>query len=159
MDLLRAIGALLVAVISGMHVASAAAQDEQYIDDRSTAESVITSYYNAINRFEYARAYSYFGDDDAPDYDPWEFGYSDTQAVMVSFGESVEEGAAGSLYYSVPVRLDVERTEGQHAWYVGCYQLRLAQPAIQSVPFQPLHIVSADLHEAGEDDPLPETCS
>lgn len=135
------------------------AQDAQYIDDRSTAEAVTSSYYNAINRFEYARAYSYFGDDDAPDYDPWELGYSDTQAVAVTSGETSEEGAAGSLYYTLPVRLDVERTEGQHAWYVGCYQLRLAQPAMQGVPFRPLHIVSADLREAGEADPLPDSCS
>ena len=150
---------IAMALVGGVMASEATGQDEHYTDDRSTAEAVVSSYYNAINRAEYARAYSYFGSDDAPDYDPWEFGYSDTQAVTVTFGETSEEGAAGSTYYSVPIRLDVERTEGQHAWYVGCYRLRLAQPAIQGVPFESLHIVSADLREAGEDDPLPTGCS
>ena len=43
--------------------AAAAAQghapEPDYLDDRSTAEAVIGSYYDAINRKEYARAYSY----------------------------------------------------------------------------------------------------
>ena len=37
-----------------------------YMDDRSTAASLVRSYYNAINRQEYARAYTYFGDSNAP---------------------------------------------------------------------------------------------
>src|SRR5581483_8982233 len=33
---------------------------EEYIDDRSTATQLVRSYFNAINRREYARAYSYW---------------------------------------------------------------------------------------------------
>ena len=114
---------------------------------------MIQSYYNAINRFEYARAYSYFGEDEAPeDYDSWEFGYSDTHHVKVSTGTAVEEGAAGSIFYNVPVLLMVETTEGQYNLFNGCYVIRLAQPAIQGVPFEPMHIESAELrHTDGEE--------
>jgi hypothetical protein len=82
-----------------------------YMDDRSTPGAVISSYYDAINRSEYARAYSYFGKDAAPKYDAWEMGYSDTGHVDVSFGQMAQEGAAGSIYNTLPVQLDVTSTE------------------------------------------------
>ena len=135
------------------------AQDEpDYLDDRSTPEAVISSYYNAINRAEYARAYSYFGQADAPNYDRWETGYSDTFQVEVSFGQSAQEGAAGSTYWTLPVRLDVTATEGQHSYFAGCYTLRLAQPTNQSPPFQPLHIVEGKLKKADEKAFAPARC-
>jgi hypothetical protein len=144
------IAAVLLAAVPAL--ADHAPDDPQslpYMDDRSTPEAVIESYYNAINRNEYARAYSYFGEGGAPaDYDSWETGYSDTYWVSVSVGEVIEEGAAGSTYYSVPVHLTVESTEKQHSYFAGCYVLRLAQPAIQGVPFRPMHIESAHLSPA-----------
>lgn len=145
---------LLVALAS-----PAIAQDEpDYLDDRSTPEAVISSYYNAINRAEYARAYSYFWQGDAPDYDPWETGYSDTSHVEVSFGQSAQEGTAGSTYWTLPVKLDVTATEGQHSYFAGCYTLRLAQPAIQSPPFQPLHIVEGKLNKVEAQSFAPADC-
>jgi hypothetical protein len=137
----------------------ALAQDApDYLDDRSTPEAVISSYYNAINRAEYARAYSYFGQDDAPNYDQWEIGYSDTSHVEVSFGQSAQEGAAGSTYWTLPVKLDVTATEGQHSYFVGCYTLRLAQPAIQAPPFQPLHIIEGKLKTVDAQGFAPANC-
>jgi hypothetical protein len=135
----------VVAVITSVSMAKTA-DGPSYMDDRSSPEAVISSYYNAINRSEYARAYSYFGKDAAPEYDPWEMGYSDTGHVEVSFGQLAQEGAAGSLYYTLPVQLDVTSSEGAEHWfYAGCYQLRLAQPANQTPPFEGIHIESADL--------------
>jgi hypothetical protein len=111
-----------------------------------TPEALISSYYNAINRNEYARAFSYFGKDTAPEgYDAWEFGFSEMYWIDVSFGEATEEGAAGSTYYSVPVALKVESTERQHSLYGGCYVIGLVQPANQTPPFEPMHIISAKL--------------
>jgi hypothetical protein len=45
-------------------VASGVAEDEQaaYLDDRSTPEQIVRSFYNAISHFQHARAYSYFGE-------------------------------------------------------------------------------------------------
>lgn len=140
-------------------VSPALAQDEPaYTDDRSTPEAVISSYYNAINRAEYARAYSYFGQSDAPDYDTWDTGYSGTAHVDVSFGQSAQEGAAGSTYWTLPVKLDVTATAGQHSYFAGCYTLRLAQPAIQSPPFQPLHIVEGKLKKVESQSFAPADC-
>jgi hypothetical protein len=137
----------------------ALAQGEpDYLDDRSTPEAVISSYYNAINRAEYARAYSYFGVNEAPEYASWEAGYADTAHVEVSFGQSAQEGAAGSTYWTLPVRLDVTSSKGKHTFFAGCYDLRLAQPAIQAPPFQPLHIVSGHLKTADAQGFAPAKC-
>jgi hypothetical protein len=149
----------LLAVIALGLSAPAFAQDEpDYLDDRSTPEAVISSFYNAINRAEYARAYAYFGQDDAPEYDSWEFGYSDTSHVEVSFGQSAQEGAAGSMYWTLPVKLDVTATEGQHSYFAGCYTLRLAQPAIQAPPFEPLHIIEGKLKQVDAQGFAPAKC-
>lgn len=152
---------LLLAALALLFASPALAQEAPvYLDDRSTPESVIASYYNAINRAEYARAYSYFGEADAPAYDQWEMGYSDTAHVDVSFGQSAQEGAAGSTYWTLPVKLDVTATEGQHSFYAGCYTLRLVQPANQiEPPFRPLHIVSGDLKKVEAQGFAPADCA
>jgi hypothetical protein len=46
-----------------------AQESSGYLDDRSNPEAVVSSYYNAIDRREYARASSYFGKGTAPAYD------------------------------------------------------------------------------------------
>lgn len=131
--------------------APAPAQDEpQYLDDRSTPEAVLSSFYNAINRHEYARAWSYYQDGvGVPAFDAFAAGYEDTAFVAVSFGPSAQEGAAGSTYWTVPVSLDATGTDGKHSYFAGCYTLRLSNPSIQAEPpFRPLHIVEGKLKSA-----------
>ena len=137
-------------LLAALLVTPAFAQEQpDYLDDRSTAEAVVRSYYNAIDRHEYARAYSYFGGAAAPEFDSWSAGYGDTESVDVRFGEMAQEGAAGSTYYTLPVTLDVSRTDGTSARFTGCYTLRLVQPANQvEPPFEGIHIEDAKLHEA-----------
>lgn len=135
----------LIAIGTLVFVGRAAVGQEMngdaYRDDRTTAEAVIRSYYNAINLHEYARAYSYFGAGVAPDYAKWAAGYEDTGRVDVSVGDVAQEGAAGSIYFTLPVSLDVTPVSGgTHQAFSGCYQLRLVQPANQSPPFEGIHI-------------------
>lgn len=139
----------LTAVIVAL-AAPAAAAPPQYLDDRSTPEAVITSFYNAISRQEYARAWSYYEDGQGvPAFDAFVKGYSSTASVKVGFGQSAQEGAAGSTYWTLPVSLDAIDTNGKHTHFSGCYTLRLANPAIQAAPpFEPLHIVEGHLKKA-----------
>jgi hypothetical protein len=150
---------------TGLSLAQHDATDEEpafkqpYRDDRSTPETVIASYYNAISRQEYARAYSYYGESAAPsDYDRWQRGYADTLAVSVRFGAVSEEGAAGSIHYNVPVKLDVETTAGQPRYFSGCYVIRLANPSIQAVPFVPMHIEGSRLRRSTRRSLPPANC-
>lgn len=132
-----------------------------YQDDRSSPEALVQSLYNAINRHEFLRAWSYHahnasasaGDDAAlADYESFKKGYEDTDFVTLLTGEASEEGAAGSIYYHLPVAIDAVGSDGKHTQFAGCYTLRLAQPAIQDAPpFQPLHIESGTLDEANSE--------
>ncbi|SKA35601.1 hypothetical protein SAMN05428963_11971 [Consotaella salsifontis] len=118
-----------------------------YRDDRSTAESVVRSLYNAVNRHEYLRAYSYFSDGpERPDFETFSKGYEATEHVRLKLGKAVSEGAAGSIYTRLPVAIEAIDSGGAAQVYAGCYTLRLAQPAAQATPpFQPLSITEGTL--------------
>ena len=139
-----------------------AADAGAYVDDRSTPVAVIQSFYNAIDRQEYARAWSYYRDGEGvPKFDAFVAGYSNTKSVDVSYGDAEGEGAAGSTYFHLPVSLDAVDTSGKHSYFAGCYALRLANPAIQAEPpFEPMHIVSGKLKKAkgAGQSYLPKTC-
>lgn len=134
--------------------ASAAAQPSppDYLDDRSTPEAVIRSLYNAVDRKEYLRAYSYFdAEAEIGSFDAFASGYADTRHASVRTGEVRSEGAAGSVYYIVPTAIEAQATGGARQVYAGCYTLRLVQPAIQATPpFRPMGIVKGNLVPAEE---------
>jgi hypothetical protein len=127
----------------------AASAQPAYLDDRSTGASVIGSLFNAINRKEYVRAYSYWRPGPQahlPPYPEFEQGYQDTASVDLTIGTVSGDAGAGQLYFSVPAKLVSHHTDGTVQTFVGCYVLHLANPAIQGVPpFQPLAIESASV--------------
>lgn len=160
------IAAFLTAAASSLALASpVAAQDAPapkpdrstaaepaYLDDRSDAKTVIRSLYNAVNRKEYVRAYSYFRDEpDRPSFADFAKGYADTTRVLVKIGQQRSEGAAGSLYYSVPVAIRSTDAKGATSVFSGCYQLRVVQPGVQAEPpFHPLGIVKGALQRSDQ---------
>jgi hypothetical protein len=67
---------------------------------------------------------------------------------MVTFGTVQSEGAAGSLYYKLPLATKVITTTNTTQTFVGCYTLRLAQPAVQGTPpFQPMGMVTGKFNQ------------
>lgn len=126
------------------------ADDDTYRDDRSTPEALIASLYNAIDRHEYLRAWSYFSDESGrPDFPTFEKGYETTGGVRLKLGEPQSDGAAGSVYTSVPTVIEATGTDGAVRVFSGCYVTRLVQPANQATPpFVPLQITKATLRPA-----------
>ncbi|MFD2239217.1 hypothetical protein [Aureimonas populi] len=120
-----------------------------YRDDRSTPEALIASLYNAVERKEYLRAWSYFREEPGrPDAETFAAGYADTAHVRVRTGTGTSEGAAGSIFFSLPAVVEATGTDGAPTVYAGCYELRLVQPVNQiEPPFRPLGIVAAELKE------------
>ncbi len=120
-----------------------------YLDDRSDAVLVLRSLFNAINRHEYLRAYSYWQDkSQLPSFDKFQKGYENTASVDLTTGTVTSDAGAGQIYYYVPVVLKSETTAGEQQTFSGCYTLHLAQPAIQATPpFAPLGIRSGDLSQ------------
>jgi hypothetical protein len=117
-----------------------------YSDNRSSAADIVLSYYNAVNRNEYLRAYSYYTDGALGLFSMFEAGYADTAHVAVKLGEVTVEGAAGTSHYAVPVALQATDTAGRVTVFVGCYQVSQLQPAAQATPpFQPIQIDAAHM--------------
>jgi len=123
---------------------SNAPDSQRYTDDRSSAVAVLRSLVNAINRKEYSRAYSYWepGSVVAP-FSDFQNGYVKTASVAVTTGAVQSDAGAGQLYYNAPVTLKAKMSDGSTQTFVGCYVFHLANPGIQSPPFQPLGIKSA----------------
>ncbi|HET9015566.1 MAG TPA: hypothetical protein VFN57_08215 [Thermomicrobiaceae bacterium] len=122
----------------------------RYLDDRSTAVDVVQSFYNAINRKEYARAYGYWEPNTPPSrlepFPQFQKGYANTAAVQLTTGNVTGGVSAGQLYWSVPVTILARSTDGSVQQFAGCYQLHLAQPLIQDAPpYQPIAIQSANV--------------
>ncbi|MBS9722290.1 hypothetical protein JYU29_16465 [Tianweitania sp. BSSL-BM11] len=140
--------AALVAALLG--ATGAQAQDQTlpaYRDDRSTAQTVVESLYNAVERQEYLRAWSYFRDEPGrPSFEAFAAGYENTAHIRLRLGESSDEGAAGSIYTTLPAVIEATDKSGTKAVFAGCYLLRLVQPAMQATPpFIPLGIVKGEL--------------
>jgi len=158
---MRYLFAALALIGSVAASAGATSLTQPYLDDRSDALALIRSYYNALSRQEFARAWSYWGDDKpAADFDAFEAEGQGIVSVDLVFGEVFSEGAAGSVFHQVPVAVLVTREDGGEEQSAGCVVARLANPQIQGVPFRPMHLVSDTLAPASgpPEDTLPASC-
>lgn len=148
----------LVFVLIGQ---AARAAEPPYLDDRTDAAAVIHSLYNAISRHEYARAWDYFGDTKpTKDFDSFAKGYDGTETVEVLTGSAGSEGAAGSIYYTIPVAIRAVDKAGNGKVFAGCYTLRQVNAEVQAPPFSPIRIEKGALEPSDKDikEALPESC-
>lgn len=124
-----------------------------YLDDRSTATGLMKSYFNAINRHEYLRAYSYWRDPAVSQgtFEQFQAGYADTSDVTLQFGQIGGDVGAGQMYYSVPMLLTERTNAATTKSYAACYILHLSQPALQEPPFQGLTIERGKATVIGSD--------
>ncbi|MCB8840605.1 hypothetical protein [Aurantimonas sp. VKM B-3413] len=127
-----------------------AAGPAKYLDNRSTAVTLVRSLYNAVNRHEYLRAWGYFAEGAGQgSFETFAKGYETTKKVRVKLGKPIEEGAAGSIYTKLPVVIQATDNNGRKTVFSGCYETRFVQPANQATPpFTPLQIVEAKLEPA-----------
>ena len=147
----------LAAIVSGT---AAGAITPDYTDDRSTPVAVVASLYNALNRQEYLRAWSYFGEGAVADYPSFRDGYQDTTTVDVAYGEVQSDGAAGTIYSTVPVAIAAHHKDGSVAFFAGCYTVAQVQPAVQDTPpFRPIEIRQGHLRLAKSMDVPSDACS
>ncbi len=156
-----AIALASAAFLSALAAMPCYAAEAPYIDDRSTAETLVKSLYNAINRQEYARAWDYFGNEKpAADFESFAKGYEDTSEVQLMTGNVASEGAAGSTFIYVPVAILSIGKDGREKVYAGCYTARFVNPQIQEPPFNPLHIEKGSLQavETAFEDSVPAQC-
>jgi len=126
--------------------------EEAYLDNRSTADDLVRSLYNAVNHHDYARAFDYFATPPAKDFAAFQSGYEHTARVDVITGEVTGDGAAGSIYLSVPTAIKATDDKGTSRVFVGCYTIRQINGPIQEPPYRPLQIDKGTLKPAKPDD-------
>ncbi|QQA43112.1 hypothetical protein [Pelagovum pacificum] len=96
-------------------------------EDQWQARATVEDYFAAINRGSYAAAYDFWEDGGAASgqtLDQFEAGYADTAEVRVFTAPGTLEGAAGSIYATVPLRIEAELNDGTRQRFGGDIVLR-----------------------------------
>ena len=150
---------VILACLALAAASPAIGQETSYLDDRSGPAALVRSLYNAIDRGEFVRAWSYFSEPPAPSVEAYAQGYADTESVELTIGTPRTEGTAGSIYHEVPVAVLAHRTDGSSRTFAGCYTLRMADPTVGET-FEPLHIESGSLAPSDAEfaEALPRRC-
>ena len=127
----------------------------EFYEDRTDPAALIKSYYNAVNRKEYQRAYSYWetpgtsGTSAPPAYPQFVQGYADTASIALTLGKPNSQGAAGSTFADVPTLIVARHTNGTNETFYGCYTVRKTNPGIDPNPASQLwRIYSASIKAA-----------
>jgi hypothetical protein len=154
----------MVLGLAGASLPAGAEDDEApppYRDDRSTAQALVHSLYNAISRKEYVRAWDYFSTPPASTFEAYAKGFAETGRVYVLTGRPTIEGAAGSTYYEVPVAISAHDTKGESKVFGGCYTVRQVNAQIQDPPFRSMLIEKGSLKASKESwlsNAIPDFC-
>lgn len=103
--------------------------NEEHYHDRGSPVSLLASYFNAINRKEYRRAWEYWETPPNPSFEDFMQGYAETVSVFLMVSPpTFIEGAAGSQYTSIPALMLATHADGSRYAFVGCYVVRRANP-------------------------------
>jgi hypothetical protein len=107
---------------------------ESAYEDREGPVRLLASYFNAINRKEYRRAWEYWESPPNRSYEDFEKGYAETASVLLVVRPPVRvEGAAGSMYAGIPTLLVATHIDGSRHAFVGCYVGRRVNPGTGGV--------------------------
>lgn len=99
------------------------------VDPKSDAAAadVVRRYYSAINAHDYGTAWTQWGPDGRPGqrFADFQKGFARTRATSVTIGQvPPSEGAAGSVYATIPVTVDAQLTDGRQQRFAGQYVVR-----------------------------------
>lgn len=116
--------------------------------------NVLASYYDAIELGDYARAYSYW--ESAPNgasLADFAAGFADTvTADVIIRADAYMDGAAGSIYASVPVLMTATTTDNEVQHFAGCFIMRHSNVPVGDAtePSPDWRLFSADLTETND---------
>ena len=136
--------------------AQAASQPPSATPSQSTAAAaaVVRDYYAAIDAGDYTRAYAVWSQDGAASgqsLQQFRDGYARTAAVAAEVGQPyAEEGAAGSRYIRVPVRIRATQRDGSVRRYQGDFILRAVMADGAGPGQRRWHLQAAELQRLPE---------
>lgn len=118
----------------------------------AAAAAVVQRYYSALNAHDYDTAWQQWGDNGPPSQtrDKFEAGFAHTQSTRVTIGTlQPGDGAAGSIYQTVPVTIEATLDDGSHQRFAGDYVVRRVNDVDGASPDQlRWHLGSAHLKAA-----------
>jgi len=119
------------------------------------AIDVIHQYYSAINVRDYRRAYELWsgkGEASGQTFEQFRDGFSNTASVEIdTSGEPGDlEGAAGSQYATIPIRISARTKHGSGQHFAGEYVLRRSMVDGATPEQRSWRIYSAKIHEVPE---------
>lgn len=121
--------------------------------DRSpaAARAVVVRYYAQIDRGDYRAAYAAWNGGAPQTFPVFVNGYAGTAHTRVTAGAPTDvEGAAGSVFITVPVQVYATLKNGARQHFAGSYILRRVNDVDGATPADlRWHIFSARLHAAG----------
>ena len=88
-------------------------------------------------------------------------GYENTKSVRIALRKSEPDPGAGQIYWSQPVAIEAENTDGKREVFAGCYTIRLTNPQMQEdPPYRPMEIMTGSLTKSPLEleKSVPETC-
>lgn len=160
--------ACLLIVFGLIAVPPAIAEPKPYIDNRSDAAELVCSFYNAIDRHEFARAWSYFGDKKpAKDVAELAGSFEGASRVELMVGDITSKEDSEGSEYRVPASIIVKSKNAdkyKEPWrekdpdeknFTGCVTVRRAKPGDGS--FAPMRIEQFDL-KSEKDFSRPQSC-
>ena len=142
----------LVAATSGCDPKAATRLPGGPVAKAETPQDLVRAYYKAIDEGDLASAYSAWGQGGVASgktFAQFKDELAQTKrAVMEIVGPTNEEGAAGSIYATVPVVVRVDLKDGTRHNYTGRYVVKRINDVPGATPEQlRWHIESADLRE------------
>ncbi|MAS35601.1 MAG: hypothetical protein CL610_16440 [Anaerolineaceae bacterium] len=157
---------IMVILALPFYPASAQVVDQEPAYDVVTSPvDLLASYYNAINRQEYPRAYGYWETPPDP-YNDFVNGFADTVRVQVIVEPpTFVDAAAGSQYVQVSTVLIADHSNGTQTTFVGCFTARRSNLQPLDVPEEALlwQLYNADIEQVSNNARIPtlldEGCS
>ena len=123
----------------------ASATEMPFYENQLDAAGALKSYYNAINRKEYERAYGYFdkGAEVAP-FAQFAAGYGNTTSVTLALNPNYrEDPGAGNIYAAIRVALTATHKDGSKQLFSGCYIMHRVNEGISEDPNDELWRISS----------------
>ena len=134
--LIQRLSIFLLTVLFALFLLPANASESAYLDNRSTPQSLVASYFNALNRNEFARAWAYWNNRiEGTNFEDFVEGFTSINDIGFKMGKPVSEGAAGSTFTQIPLVVEYRDEDDWRQTYRGCFLVRIATPNIQSPPF------------------------
>lgn len=136
---------IVMLCFSAIVVAQTDETPEPAYDNQNSPVDLLASYYNAIERGEYERAYAYW--ENAPQtFNEFAAGFEDTLAIQLIVQPPTRmDGAAGSVYVQIPTVLFAGHTDGTLHTYSGCFVTRRSN--IEPADTTTWHLYDATLTE------------